>query len=116
MGEHLKDARRHRRIPYTGPIRISWNDASGSPRFANAKCIEVSESGIRIEVPVNIAARTTLMINAERIKLAGSASVRHVVRHGAKYLLGLELSQHLNDNAMTALREPWALRQEVPVA
>src|SRR5579864_4548026 len=112
----MKEARRHRRIPYTGPIRIGWTDASGSPRFAMAKCIEVSESGIRVEVPVNIAARTTLQINAERIKLAGSATVKHVVRHGAKYLLGLELSQSLNEKAAAALREPWALRHETPVA
>jgi len=112
----MKEARRHRRIPYSGTIRISWTDPSGSPRFANAKCIEVSESGMRLEVPVNVPERTMVMLNAERIKLAGSAWVRHTVRHGAKYLLGLELSQPLSDRAKAALSEPWALRNETPVA
>ena len=112
----MKEARRHHRIPYSGSIRISWVEPSGSPRFANGKFIEVSESGMRIEVPVNIPARTAIQLNAERIKLAGSATVKHVVRHGAKYLLGLELSQTLQEKTIIALREPWALRNETPVA
>ena len=113
--EEMKDGRRHHRMPYTGPIRLSWTDASGNPAFATAKCIEISESGMRVEVPVNVPARTILQLNADRIKLAGSSTVRHSVRQGAKYLLGLELSQAMTDKAMAALREPWALRKETPV-
>ena len=80
------------------------------------KCIELSESGIRVEVPVNVAVRTSLTLNAERIKLAGSASVRHVTRHGAKYILGLELSQSMMEKVVVAIREPWALRKETPIS
>lgn len=112
---HLKEGRRHSRIPYVGPIRISWDEPSG-PRFAMGKCVELSESGIRVEVPVNISVRTSLTLNAERIKLAGSASVRHVARHGAKYILGLELSQSMTEKVVVALREPWALRKQTPVS
>ena len=112
----MKEGRRHRRTPYAGPIRISWVEPSGSPRFALAKCIELSESGIRVEVPVNIPVRTSLTLNAERIKLAGSAAVRHVARSGARYILGLELSQAITEQVVAALREPWALRRGTPVA
>jgi hypothetical protein len=111
----LREGRRNHRIPYAGPIRISWDEPSG-PRFAMGKCIELSESGIRVEVPVNVAVRTSLTLNAERIKLAGSASVRHVTRHGAKYILGLELSQSMMEKVVVAIREPWALRKETPIS
>src|SRR5258708_2433830 len=110
----MKEGRRHHRIPYAGPIRVSWPDASGNPCFAIGKCIEVSESGLRIEVSANIPARTILQMNAERIKFSGSATVRHVERRGAKYILGLELSQAMTEKAVASLREPWALR-ETPV-
>ena len=112
----MREARRHHRIPYAGPVRVSWSDASGTPQFAMGKCIELSESGIRIEVPANIPARTSLLLSAERIKLSGPASVKHVVRSGAKYILGIELSQSMTEKAMAALREPWALRKETSVA
>jgi hypothetical protein len=112
----MKEGRRHHRIPYTGPIRLSWVDASGNPAFTMAKCIEVSESGIRVEVPVNIPARTILQLNAEKIHLAGACTVRHAVRQGAKHFLGLELSQSMTEKAIAALREPWALRKESPVS
>jgi hypothetical protein len=111
----MKDGRRHHRIPYAGPIRVSWSDASGNPCFAMGKCIEVSESGLRIEVAVNIPARTIIQMNAERIKFSGSATVRHVKTHGAKFILGLELSQSMTQKAVAALREPWALRSETHV-
>jgi hypothetical protein len=106
IGKFMNESRRHHRIPYAGPIRVGWSDSTGSPRFAVAKCIEVSESGIRIEVSVNIPERTVLQMNAERIKFAGSGTVKHTVRRGAKYILGLELSHSMGAKAVAALREP----------
>lgn len=108
----MKESRRHSRIPFLGPLRLGWCDLSGEPRYAIAKCLDVSESGLRVEVPVSIPQRTSVSLNAERIKLSGSATVRHVVRHGAKYIVGLELSQKLQEKTAAALREPWALRTE----
>jgi len=107
----MKEGRKHLRIPYTGPIRLAWMDASGNAAFTSAKCIEISESGIRVEASVSIPARTILQVNADAIKLAGSSTVRHAVRQGAKYVMGLELSQSMAEKAMAALREPWALRK-----
>lgn len=92
-----KNIRRHRRIPYLGPIRISWEE-HGQSRFSMAKCIDLSETGLRIEAPCPVPAGTAIQLRAERIKLAGAATVKHSVRHGSKYLLGLHLTQAiLND-------------------
>jgi hypothetical protein len=112
----MKESRKHQRIPFLGPLRISWIDPTGEPRFAIAKCIDVSEAGLRIEVAANIPLRTALTLNVERLQLSGPASVKHVERRGAKFLLGLELSQALQQKALAALREPWAMRTDNHIA
>lgn len=81
-----------------------------------AKCIDVSESGMRIESPVPIPAGTRIQLNAERISLSGAAIIRHATRYGAKYMLGVELAQIAGGKTAAALREPWALRGPACVA
>src|SRR5271154_2187221 len=102
-----KDVRRHRRIPLIGMVRLAWEDAQGQTKHAQGQCIDISESGMRIEVNTSIAPRTRIMINAERIKVSGSATVKHVERYGSKYILGLELSETLREKTLAAIREPW---------
>jgi hypothetical protein len=97
-----KNIRRHRRIPYVGPVRISWDDR-GQPRFALAKCLDISEAGLCIESPEPVPTGATIQVGADRIKLAGSAMVKHVVRNGSKYLLGVELTQFRLDKMVAAL-------------
>jgi hypothetical protein len=87
-----KNTRRHRRISYVGPIRISWEE-HGLPSFAIARCIDLSEEGMRIEVARPVRPGTRVQIGAEHIKFAGAASVRRVERRGAKYVLGVQLVQ-----------------------
>jgi hypothetical protein len=101
----VKDARRHRRIPYIGPVAVSWTER-GEVRYARGKCLNVAESGVRLELPVAIPPRTEISLNAERINVSGSARVRHVTRYGSKFLVGIELSHTLKAAALTALREP----------
>ena len=105
-----KDVRRHRRVPWIGPVRLTWEDSRGENRFAHAKCIDVSEGGMRLEAPVPVQSGTRILLSAERIKLSGAAMVKHVTRYSGKYILGLELAQSANENTMEALREPSALR------
>ncbi len=105
-----KNARRHDRFPFVGPVRLSWEDARGEARFAQAKCIDVSESGMRIESPVPIPSGTRIQLNAERIKLSGTATVKHAARYGSKYVLGIELAQIAGEKTAAAFREPQALR------
>lgn len=79
-------------MPYLGPIHISWED-QGQPRFAMTKCIDISETGLRIESPQPLRPGTTIQLRAPRVNLAGSATVKHLIRNGSKYLLGVQLSQ-----------------------
>lgn len=90
-----KNNRRHRRIPYVAPVRISWEE-QGTPSFAIARCIDLSEDGMRIEVSKAVRPGTRLQIAAENIKFTGSASVKRSDRSGSKYMLGLQLTQAMH--------------------
>jgi PilZ domain len=87
-----KNHRRHRRIPYLVPMRISWED-QGEPCFATARCIDLSQDGIRMELNQQVPRGARLQIAAERLNLFGSATVRRSERYGAKYPLGLQFTQ-----------------------
>ena len=87
-----KNHRRHRRIPYVGPIRISWEE-QGEQFYALARCIDVSEDGVLVEVAQPVRPGTRILLMAERLKLHGAASVRHMDLFRGKYLLGINLTQ-----------------------
>lgn len=93
---------------------ISWDDGR-EIRYARGRCIDVAEGGIRVELPVAVPAMTPISLNAERIRISGSGRVRHTVRSGAKYLIGVELTQTLPASALAVLQDPQNLRAPVAV-
>src|SRR3974390_832030 len=90
-----QNLRRYARFPFLGTVRVSWQDLSGSPKFARGRCLDISASGIRIEVPEPIPLRSYVTVTAEKIGTTVNASVRHVARAAGKYLIGLEFSYPL---------------------
>jgi hypothetical protein len=98
--------RKHLRIPYSGPVRISWEDQRGELNFAAGKCLDISKAGLQIELPVSIPRGTYLTLRADRINVSGTASVRNVMSKGSKYILGLELNAPLRDDAIVRLTDP----------
>jgi hypothetical protein len=99
-----REARKHPRIAYGAPITISWEDAIGAPKYARGSLADISQGGLRIEVLANVSVRTYVSLRTERLNLSGSATVRHVTRTGAKYRIGLELSQPLRGQALAAVQ------------
>ncbi len=90
-----KENRRHPRVSYAGAVRISWQDEQGLSKFAKAKCLDLSQEGLRIEMTEPIPVLSTLLLRAEQINLGGSASVRHIASRGCKYILGVNFSHAL---------------------
>lgn len=93
MSERL---RRHPRIPRDSPVRIAWQDATGANRYATGKCVDVSETGLRIKVQEEIPVRTIVVVQAESLRISGTAFVKNVRRHGFHHLIGLELAQKVS--------------------
>jgi hypothetical protein len=99
-----REIRRHHRVPYLGRVFISWEDA-GVPKYAPAKCLDVSEAGMRVEMPESIPIRTNVWLRADQIKLGGSAIVKHVERQGTHHVLGLQLSEVLRERTLKVIRD-----------
>jgi hypothetical protein len=99
----MGEKRRYERVAYNGPIRISWESERGEVMYAQGKCVDVSEAGLRIEVPEPVPVRTYITLRADRINVSGRASVRSVDRRGTRFVLGLELSQEIRDQTIAKL-------------
>jgi hypothetical protein len=89
------ELRRHGRTAESTPVQLIWKDRQGVDRFMNGRTIDVSESGIRVELPEPIEKQTYVTLQSVRLGVHGSASVKSCVRKGMKYVAGLEFSAGL---------------------
>lgn len=88
MGNEL---RRHDRRPIDYDFAVSWQDSRGDIRSLRARGLDLSDSGARIETAETIDADSYLHVRAEEHGVSGAALIRHLIRRGSKYLIGLEL-------------------------
>lgn len=100
-----KDIRRHPRRPLTGRVRLLWDDGNGNSKFVNGTCLDFSETGLRIEIPISIPVSTSVTLSADRINLIAAATVKHLVRRGPQFVVGVELSQAMHPKTMVAIRQ-----------
>jgi DnaJ-domain-containing protein 1 len=87
-----KEQRRVRRYPLDCDATLKWHDSQGQLRFLQARALDVSESGVRIEASEPIEARTRLQVWIEQYRTSGDAVVRHCTHRGHCYVLGMEFS------------------------
>jgi hypothetical protein len=91
-----RDLRRHDRQPCEHNITVTWRDTRGDNKFAVARAIDISESGIRLQMPEAPPQHSYVMLRAAKLGLLGSASVRYCVRTAAsKYAVGAEFTAGL---------------------
>ena len=86
------DLRRHHRTGARSIVQLIWSDQQGNDKFAKARSLDVSESGMRVEVPERIPERSYVTFRSDELGLQGTASVRSCRAQGLKYLVGLEFS------------------------
>jgi hypothetical protein len=87
-----KGMRRHERTVQSEPVQLIWKDRDGVDKYANARTLDVSELGMRIEAPEPVPERSYVSFRCDKLKLNGRASVRSCQRQGNRYLIGLEFS------------------------
>jgi hypothetical protein len=80
-------------------------EPGGGQKYTQARCLDISASGMRIETPAPIPERSYVSISAEKIGLVTNASVRSVLRAGMKYRIGLEFSCPIKALAERLLNE-----------
>ena len=105
-----KNSRRQVRFCYSGPVRLFWDDAEGRTKYLQALCLDISENGLRVDSNESLPMNTRISLRADLIELAGAAIVRHVHEQGSRFVLGLELSPALMEQALKLTRNPALLR------
>lgn len=85
------ELRRHVRSEKSSPVQIVWHDR-GEDRFVSGRSLNISTSGMRVEVSSPIEKQTYVTVQCAALALHGRASVRTCSRKGTKYVLGLEFS------------------------
>jgi hypothetical protein len=85
-------ARKDERLAMSGSVRLVWQDDSGFEKFVRGRCLDVSQSGLRMELPEAIPVRSYVTVKADQVGLAVNAAVRHCAPSRGKYIVGLEFS------------------------
>jgi hypothetical protein len=86
------ELRRHQRTRLRANIRAGWEDGSGRQKFCNTQSLDISISGLRLELPENIEARSMVNVKSEQLQLHSSGTVRHCRRTGVQYTVGIEFN------------------------
>jgi hypothetical protein len=88
-----REQRRERRYPLDCQATLRWEDSRSQTRCLQAKALDVSDSGVRLEAFEPIEVGTYLNAWIEQYNISGGAVVRHCSRPGHCYVLGLEFSE-----------------------
>src|SRR6202041_358390 len=60
------DLRRHVRLECGSPsVKMMWCDTSGHDKFANARALDVSETGARLKVPEALTVQSCVTLRSE---------------------------------------------------
>jgi hypothetical protein len=91
------DLRRQDRRACDQSVTVLWRDIRGDEKFVNAKALDISEAGLRLQMPEALPQQAYLTLRASKLGLLGRASVRHCTRiNGSKYAIGVEFTAGLN--------------------
>jgi hypothetical protein len=85
------------------PVELGWSDMHGCGMSARGKCINISESGLRLSLPVPVPAGVYANFRIERMGFGGAGSVRYARRNGVNFIVGLEFSGGLRFQTPEAL-------------
>ena len=87
-------------------MRLFWDDAGGRTRYVSVLSLDISENGLQVDSSEPLPVNTRVSLRADLIEFAGVAVVKHVEAQGSRFLLGLELSPSLMEQALKLTRNP----------
>ena len=87
-----RNNRRHTRKRFSASVRVGWQDADRNDKVASTRVLDISESGMRFELPEPVPARGDVMLRSDKIGLQTRAVVRFCECHGRKYAVGVEFA------------------------
>jgi hypothetical protein len=101
----IKDRRRAVRVPCSLPVTVTWTEEEGNQdHYLTGKCVEISTSGLRIELVRRIPYLTQVTLRVAGMAFAISGRVRHSRTGASKATMGIELSQTIRAQIVEELR------------
>jgi len=90
------DLRRKARIACNHNVTVVWRDSSGYEKYATTKAMDVSETGMCMQLPEPLPQMQSLLLRASKLGLCGNASVRHCMRiNGNNYAVGVQFASDM---------------------
>jgi len=90
----METERRHEiRSQSRAIFSLSWKDAAGITRSAEAQALNTSHSGLAFRCPVELPLQTVVYVEAQEAFTPGYSLVRHCNRQGDSYTVGVELDE-----------------------
>ena len=75
-----------------------WRTAEGQSFHLPAKCMDISQSGVRLELERSIAVGTLVQLESPAFRVAGVAVVRRCDQVRLRYVLAIEFAGGLTWN------------------
>lgn len=82
--------RRHDRPSVSAIAEVAWRGAHGLNLRVKGRVLDISKSGIRLEVVEEIALRAIVHVKCTELGISVAGSVRHCRRVGTKFAIGIE--------------------------
>jgi hypothetical protein len=89
------DSRSDGRLKTKSPMKLSWQDPAGKRYSLDVRTLDMNSQGARVESPAPMAPGLYVLLEAPRLKLMGSAIVRHCGLRGGNYHIGLDFRNSL---------------------
>jgi len=96
--------RRHQRTECDKKGRAMWTDRAGRDKYAIVRIFDYSASGVQMELPEAVEARSVLNLASDDMKIQGQATVRFCKREGNKFVVGAEF---VGGNAWAPHKHVW---------
>ncbi len=89
------DSRIDSRLKTKSPMKLSWQDPAGNRYSIGVRTLDMTSQGARVESPEPMAPGLYVLLEAPKLKLMGSAIVRHCGLRGGNYHIGLDFRNSL---------------------
>ncbi|SRR5581483_4134833 len=114
MAHSVGDKRTYERTRLRGSIEFTWVDPDGNACSALGNCINISPTGLCVELPCEIPVGAQLEVRTKTVDLPGPLTVRNCRRCGPWFRIGLQFANLLIDSerfgankAGMSLRDRW---------
>lgn len=100
------DLRREQRHVAKAAYSVCWHAQDGQENSAQARGLDLSNSGVGILCPAELRLGTVVFIQAQEGHPTGYGVVRHCGRRPPNYIIGIELNAEARKAAAPAAEEP----------